>query len=70
MENYMPTYEYGCLVCSGSFEVQQSIKADRGAECPSCKIFCCNRLISSRTSFTLKGDGWHKDLYSSKKVDS
>jgi len=63
----MPTYEYACLVCSGSFETQQSIKAEKGAECPKCKIFCCNRLISGGTSFTLRGGGWYKDLYSSKK---
>jgi putative FmdB family regulatory protein len=63
----MPTYEYGCLVCSTEFEVQQSIKADKGAECPRCKIFCDNRLISTGTSFTLKGSGWAADNYSSKK---
>jgi len=63
----MPTYEYACLVCSGSFEAQQSIKAEKGVECPKCKIFCYNRLISGGTSFTLKGGGWYKDLYSSKK---
>jgi putative FmdB family regulatory protein len=63
----MPTYEYGCLVCSGSFEIRQSIKDEKGAECPYCKTFCHNRLISSCTSFSLKGGGWYKDLYSSKK---
>lgn len=63
----MPTYEYACLICSGSFEVHQSIKAEKGAECPQCKTFCYNRLISAGTNFSLKGGGWYKDLYSSKK---
>lgn len=63
----MPTYEYACLICSGSFEIQQSIKAEKGAECPLCKTFCYNRLISTGTNFSLKGGGWYKDLYSSKK---
>jgi len=63
----MPTYEYGCLACSGSFEAYQSIKAPKGAECPHCKTFCLNRLIPCGTSFALKGGGWYKDLYSSKK---
>jgi len=63
----MPTYEYGCLVCDNEFEVQQSIKDEKGAECPNCKIFCFNRLISKGTSFTLKGSGWAADNYSSTK---
>ncbi len=60
----MPTYEYKCLVCKNEFEVQQSIKDDKGTECPSCRIFCDNRLIS-RTSFVLSGGGWAVDNYSS-----
>lgn len=61
----MPTYEYGCLVCQKDFEVVQSIKEEKGAECPNCRIFCYNRLISCGTSFSLKGDGWAADNYSS-----
>jgi putative FmdB family regulatory protein len=67
MEKIMPTYEYGCLVCKSEFEVQQSIKDEKGAECPKCGIFCYNRLISGGTSFALKGDCWAVDNYSSKK---
>lgn len=63
----MPTYDYGCLVCKHEFEVEQSIKDEKGAECPRCRIFGYNRLISGGTSFSLKGGGWYKDLYSSKK---
>ena len=63
----MPTYEYSCLVCNKEFEVQQSIKDEKGTECPNCRIFCFNRLISASTSFTLKGTGWASDNYSSSK---
>ena len=61
----MPTYEYACLACNSEFEVQQSIKDEKGAECPKCRIFSYNRLISCGTSFTLKGGGWASDNYSS-----
>ena len=63
----MPTYEYKCLCCENEFEIEQSIKADPYAECPKCKVTTFKRLISSRTSFTLKGGGWAADNYSSKK---
>lgn len=64
----MPTYEYDCQVCSVEFEVQQSIKDEKGAECPVCRTFTRNRLISKGTSFTLKGDGWAADNYSKKSA--
>ena len=63
----MPTYDYGCVVCNKEFEVQQSIKDDKGAECTHCKTFSYNRLISKGTSFSLKGTGWAADNYSSSK---
>lgn len=62
----MPTYLYGCRVCSNEFEVEQSISAKAEAECPRCRIFTRNRLIAG-ASFVLKGDGWAKDLYSKAK---
>jgi predicted nucleic acid-binding Zn ribbon protein len=49
--------------------MQQSIKDEKGAECPKCRIFGYNRLISKGTSFTLKGNGWAADNYSSSKKD-
>lgn len=63
----MPTYEYECVVCNNEFEVQQSIKEEAGVDCPSCKVFCCNRLISKNTTFTLKGECWAVDNYSSSR---
>ena len=64
----MPTYEYKCLCCSGEFEVSQSIKAEPGANCPSCLVWTTTRLISKGTTFTLKGDGWAADNYSTSKT--
>ena len=62
----MPCYVYGCRVCDNEFEVEQSISAKPEAECPRCRIYTRNRLIAGGSSFVLKGDGWAKDLYSSK----
>ena len=62
----MPTYDYHCRCCNTPFEVNQSITDEAGAECPFCRVWTKNRLISGGTSFTLKGDGWASDNYSKK----
>ena len=63
----MPTYDYKCLACNCEYESVQSIKEEPGATCPTCSVWCTNRLISGGTGFTLKGDGWAADNYSSSK---
>lgn len=63
----MPTYEYQCQSCNSKFEFEQSIKAEPFELCTACKSFSLKRLISGGTAFSLKGDGWYKDGYSSKK---
>jgi len=60
----MPAYDYECKSCGNNFEVVKSIKDDLTTECPQCHIFGTNRLISARTTFTLKGNGWAADNYS------
>jgi putative FmdB family regulatory protein len=47
-------------------EAFQSIKDAALTECPSCHQQALERLISG-AAFQLKGSGWYKDLYSSKK---
>jgi putative FmdB family regulatory protein len=47
-------------------EAFQSIKDAPLKECPSCQQQSLERLISGG-AFQLKGSGWYKDLYSSKK---
>jgi len=61
----MPIYEYRCNRCSKEFEIFQKITDEPASKCPDCggKI---ERLVSA-TSFSLKGGGWYKDGYSSKK---
>ena len=62
----MPIYEYACEKCEREFEVEQRITEDPLKSCPKCRSRKVKRLIS-RTSFVLKGSGWHSDLYSSPK---
>ena len=62
----MPTYEYRCQACEHEMEATHSNKDPALVECPVCHAPKLERLISS-TSFQLKGSGWYKDLYSSKK---
>jgi len=67
----MPIYEYYCRSCDHEWEREQRISDAPVKTCPSCKARQAKRMIS-RTSFVLKGGGWHSDLYSStgKKDDA
>ena len=58
------TYDYYCIVCEKSLEIEQSIKDDPIKTCPHCLVSCLKRQISCG-NFILKGSGWAKDLYSS-----
>ncbi len=60
----MPTYEYLCEKCEHEFEREQRMSDPPVKTCPACRSRKVTRLIS-RTSFVLKGGGWHSDLYSS-----
>ncbi|MCZ6463955.1 MAG: zinc ribbon domain-containing protein [Proteobacteria bacterium] len=62
----MPIYEYECGKCGNEFEREQRISDDPVKTCPECRSRRVKRLIS-RTSFLLKGGGWHSDLYGSAK---
>ena len=63
----MPIYEYKCDVCTNIEEQIQRHDVDE-IECPVCN----NRAkrIISLSSFELKGGGWYKDGYGSKKPES
>lgn len=57
----MPTYQYECLVCFHTFDIEQSIKDKPLEICEECggslqKIIGC-------TSFILSGSGWFRDGY-------
>ena len=59
----MPTYEYECLSCRRTFEVQQRISADPLTTCDACGG-TVRRLLSA-APFILKGEGWYVTDYPS-----
>jgi putative FmdB family regulatory protein len=62
----MPIYEYKCFNCGQIQEVITNLKdRDSLPPCPKCGSDEVSRLIS-RSSFSLKGDGWYKDGYAKK----
>jgi putative FmdB family regulatory protein len=58
-------YEYACMSCEHTWEVEQRITDEPIKDCPECKQQTAKRLISSGTNFILKGDGWANTGYSS-----
>lgn len=65
----MPVYEYQCQDCGHQFETEQRISEPKLKDCPKCNKAALERLISA-TSFQLKGGGWYRDGYGSKKAGS
>jgi putative FmdB family regulatory protein len=63
----MPTYDYICPVCDFESEIVHSITSEQKYACPICKDVDLKRLISN-PNFVLKGQGWYKDGYSTKKA--
>jgi putative FmdB family regulatory protein len=69
LPSLMPLYEYECQACGHRLEAQQKLADAPLTKCPECGKEQLQKLISA-TSFTLKGGGWYKDLYSSAKPGS
>jgi len=63
----MPIYEYKCEVCTNVEEQIQKHDVDE-IECPVCNNTA--KRIISLSSFELKGGGWYKDGYGTKKPES
>ena len=63
----MPIYEYKCEVCTNIEEQIQRHDVDE-IECPVCNNTA--KRIISLSSFELKGGGWYKDGYGTKKPES
>tara|TARA_R110000824_G_scaffold49838_10_gene139680 strand:+ start:13406 stop:13621 length:216 start_codon:yes stop_codon:yes gene_type:complete len=61
----MPTYEYECKFCGYNFEIVQRIIDKPKRKCPECHKKNALKKLIGLTTFTLKGDGWFKDGYSS-----
>ena len=64
----MPIYEYKCDLCNGMWEEIQKFSDDPLTVCKSCeKEGGVHKLFAGKMSFILRGGGWYKDGYSSKK---
>lgn len=63
----MPIYEYHCQDCEKDHEIIQKFSDKPLKICPSCGGKLKKKL--SLSAFQLKGEGWYKDGYSSKKPE-
>lgn len=59
----MPVYEYECVDCGKSFEIQQKMADAPLTVCPECEGMV--KKLMSMSSFQLKGGGWYADGYAS-----
>ena len=60
-------YEYSCGGCGCVYEREQSMNDKPDTECGICGSKNVKRLVSGGSGFLLKGEGWFKDGYASKK---
>ena len=66
----MPIYEYQCQKCHDTVEIFQKISDPTPQTCPNCDEVGSLHKTISKSAFHLKGGGWYKDLYSSKKTEA
>lgn len=64
----MPIYEYHCKHCEKGFDVFKKISDSADEKCPECHKKM-TKLVSA-AGFQLKGTGWYKTDYASKKTES
>lgn len=64
----MPIYEYQCQNCEKNFDVFKKISDSSEEKCPECGKKM-KKLVSA-AGFQLKGTGWYKTDYASKKTES
>jgi putative FmdB family regulatory protein len=62
----VPIYVYECSSCGERFEYSQSMSEPPKTVCESCSGKLEKVIVP--IAFHLKGGGWYKDLYSSKKA--
>lgn len=63
----MPIYEYVCTKCGKRNEILQKLNDPTPEQCDSCGARKTLHRVVSRSSFHLRGGGWHSDLYASTK---
>ena len=61
----MPTYEYECTSCKGTFEVFQSISERPKKKCPLCRRLTARRRIGPGAAILFKGNGFYQTDYRS-----
>jgi putative FmdB family regulatory protein len=66
----MPIYEYRCCHCEQKEEIIQKANEIIPLLCSNCHTPGSLKKEISFGSFQLKGGGWYKDLYSSKKPEA
>lgn len=64
----MPIYVYECQSCHKTDEVLQKFGDPPKKKCPHCGGKLQKKITSS--TFQLKGGGWYKDGYASKKPET
>lgn len=64
----MPIYEFECINCHKALEVFLYGKEEAPTKCDDCGGDL--KKLVSQAAFHLKGSGWYKDLYSSKKTEA
>ena len=65
----MPIYKFKCSSCEHEFTVIRKMSDTDDVICEQCSSNLTNKIIC-KSSFSLKGSGWYKDSYSSKKNES
>ena len=64
----MPIYKFKCTECQHEFTLIRKMSDNSEVLCENCSSNLTNKLIS-KSSFTLKGNGWYKDGYSEKSKE-
>lgn len=63
----MPLLDLKCNQCQKEYEYSK-FRSDDEPACPSCGSGDYEKKISTGTGFALKGTGWAKDNYKTKKI--
>ncbi len=59
----MPQYSYICNNCQREYDYLHLGSNDRIPQCPHCSSSSAEKQIPKDTGFSLKGGGWHNDVY-------